>query len=58
MIVLRIYQFKLQVKEGGRVLTRWMFPGVSLRWIAARMTCVTAISGCVMMGRMEHDVPS
>jgi hypothetical protein len=40
------------------LLTRVMFPGGSLRWIAATLTCVTAISGFVMMGRIEQGVPS
>ena len=38
--------------------TRVMFPGGSLRWIAARLTCVTAMFGWVMMGSIEQGVPS
>jgi hypothetical protein len=43
---------------GGEVRTKLIFPGGSLRWMAATLTCVTAILGWVIIGRIEQGVPS
>lgn len=38
--------------------TSVIFPGGSFRCMAATLTCVTAMSGFVIMGKIEQGVPS